>query len=169
METRVAMLRKDLIHFYFPAPPKWTLSSDLCHAWPLATEGVSRSVVMTILKSWANAWCTTTRYHEPALWPCIFGCDGAKDTLCHYLNCSHLWSRVAADAAAPVDPIVRLGLEGPTTLRLKLIVVASRVYHTIKFSHRMEVETAISAGRFGRIHEISNILAAHFRQEMGIT
>ena len=68
-----------------------------------------------------------------------------------------------------MDPVVRLGLEEPTTLRLKWIVVASRVYHTIKFSHRMEVETAISAGRFGRIRKISRILAAHFRQEMGIT
>ena len=68
-----------------------------------------------------------------------------------------------------MDPVARLGLEGPTTLRLKLIVVASRVYHTIKFSHRMEVEAAISTGRFGRIRQISHILTAHLRQEMGIT
>ena len=147
----------------------WYFSGEMLRAWPMASQSLGLSNVMIVIKSWTNAWCTTTRYHEAQIWPCIFGCRGCRDSLKHYCNCPHFWSGVCSQEWAHVDPIVRLGLEEPTTLRLKWIVVASRVYHTIKFSHRVEVETAISSGRFGRIRKISRILAAHFRQGMGIT
>ena len=149
--------------------PAWHFSSNVAHAWAMASKGLGVSHVMIILKTWSNAWCTTTRFHELHSWPCIFGCSDREDSLQHYLNCSHFWSGVCSREWAHVDPAVRLGLERPTGLRLRLVIVASRVYHTIKFNHRTDIENALSSGNFERVREISRILAAHFRQEMGIT
>ena len=147
----------------------WRFSSDACQAWAMTSRGLGVSNVMIILKTWTNAWCTTTRFHETHLWPCIFGCSDCEDSLKHYLNCPHFWSGVCSREWAHVDPAVRLGLERPTGLRLRLVVAASRVYHTIKFSHRADVESAISSGNFEKVRRISQVLAAHFRQELGIT
>ena len=152
-----------------PVPPSWHFSEDLLQAWPLTSKGLSVSNVMIIVKSWVNAWCTTTRYHEAVQWPCIFGCDGADDSLCHYLNCPHLWSRVGAHAWTHVDPAIRLGLDRPTPLRLKLLVVASRCYHALKFGHRGVIEQAISDGNFSHVQSHLRILAETFRQELGVT
>ena len=75
--------------------------------------------------------------------------------------CPHGWSHV--------DPTVRLGLERPTALRLKMMIGASRAYHGIKFSHRPVVEEAIASGNFDSVRRINQVLAAQSRQELGIT
>ena len=112
--------------------PDWRYSTDLSKFGALASRGVGASAIMIIIKSWVNSWCTTTRY-EPVTWPCIFGCVGAVDSLFHYLQCSPLWSRISALAEVHADPIVRIGLDRPTPYRLKLVAIASKCYHALKF------------------------------------
>ena len=43
------------------------------------------------MKSWTNAWTTSSRMHEAELLPCLFDCPDALDTLDHYLACDRLW------------------------------------------------------------------------------
>ena len=40
---------------------------------PASTLRVSEASV--ILKTWANGWATSSRYHEAAILPCGLGCD----------------------------------------------------------------------------------------------
>jgi hypothetical protein len=47
---------------------------------------------MMFIKTITNSWSTSNRYHETIRLPCIFGCEGAKDTLKHYLSCDILWT-----------------------------------------------------------------------------
>ena len=51
-----------------------------------------------ILKTWANAWTTSSRMHEPVARQCIFGCAEGMDSLKHYLLCDHVWPLSALDA-----------------------------------------------------------------------
>ena len=43
--------------------------------------------MMTYIKTISNGWCTSSRFHEPIRYSCIFGCDEARDELRHYLCC----------------------------------------------------------------------------------
>ena len=49
----------------------------------------------SILKTWANAWTTSYRLHEPFLCTCVFGCRGEPDALQHYLRCPQLWRHLS--------------------------------------------------------------------------
>ena len=165
LQTRVTMYREGLT----PAPDRWFYSDSLTQSWPMVVRSLSVSCVMIVLKTWANAWCTTTRYHEAIVWPCIFSCDGAEDSLRHYINCPHLWSRVTASPWTHVDPTVRLGLDRPTPLRLKFVAVASKCYHATKFGHRGAIELAVTSGDYAPVLHILQTLATLFRQELGVT
>ena len=75
-------------------PTQWQYSDSTLQEWTQVSKTLSSSVVLTVLKTWANSWCTTSRYHEDILWPCIFGCYGAKDEQAHYLCCGRFWSGI---------------------------------------------------------------------------
>ena len=111
---------------------------------------------------------------ECEIWPCIFGCAGESDTLCHYLRCSKFWSSLSAaglsvDAFSHADPLEIVCLTQPTSRRLNLIAVASRCYHTIKLSHRNVVETAIASQNVVPVHTLCRDLAKLFANELGVT
>ncbi len=53
-----------------------------------------------VIRTWANSWCTSARFHEPTLLPCLFGCSGKPDDLLHYCFCRRLHRVV--DALLPV-------------------------------------------------------------------
>ena len=65
------------------------------------------------IKTWSNAWATSSRYHEGILLPCLFGCT-CTDHLEHYLQCPHLfalWTFLVGNVSS--DPLVRWGLIRP--------------------------------------------------------
>ena len=154
--------------------PRWTYSDVFCDQWAQVATFVQSQVVMTVLKTWAIAWCTTTRYHEDPVWPCIFGCCGAPDSLVHYLSCFRFWSGVVSSCNLPechphADPLVKCCLVQPTPLRANLIAVASRVYHAMKFVHREVIESCINSQDFGPCLALLGELSRHFSKEIGIT
>ena len=53
-----------------------TFMRDLSPAWSTS-----------IIKTWANAWTTSSRMHEHVRLSCVFGCQRASDELSHYLVC----------------------------------------------------------------------------------
>ena len=132
---------------------------------------MGKGVLFTVLKSWANSWCTTVRVGESIKWKCILGCD-ARDSLGHYLCCHRLWSSISSHVKCGetyLDPISRVGLSMPSPERLKLLTVASRVYHSLKFDFSGEVAQALESLDFTRIHELLNELVPHYASEVGVT
>ena len=73
-----------------------------------------------IIKTWANAWATSSRMHEADVLPCIFGCGcGEVDSLEHYLSCDPLWTIVISCSLGDkellqVSPATKLGF-GPSS------------------------------------------------------
>ena len=50
-------------------------SIDFCKDWSLVRQGLNVQIIMTVLKTWTNAWCTSSRYHEEVRLPGVFGCQ----------------------------------------------------------------------------------------------
>ena len=94
---------------------------------------------ISVLKSWAHAWTTSSRMHEAVVLPCVLGCRDALDTQEHYLACERFWrlvysSRSSSSRYRPRSVLGRLGLLPLSFDALQDLVVASRFYHYIKFS-----------------------------------
>ena len=75
--------------------------------------------------------------HDGPPWPCIFGCQDARDELNHYLLCPVLWQLVR-EQIGPVDSLTvgdRLCLAAatpPSRLRLRQLALAHLTYHSCR-------------------------------------
>ena len=150
-----------------PGAPPWEFSVQHHQEFLRISKQVGKMVTLCVVKSWANSWCTTTRYHEVVRWPCIWGCEGKPDSLSHYLCCHHFWSVIASAARLGVevfneDPRVKLCLLNPSPLWANLIAVAHQSYHAIKFSHRDRVQECVDSGSFHGNRLLLEELAKHF-------
>merc|ERR1712100_655860 len=69
---------------------------------------------MRVLKTWVNGWATSYRYHDPTLYPCLFGCHAKPDSLDHYAQCSNLFALGKfIRGHSSDDPLIRMGLVQP--------------------------------------------------------
>ena len=120
-----------------------------------------------VIKTWANAWTTSTRMHESKSLKCIFGCD-AKDNLEHYLCCDPLWTAVISASFKRSEllwscPLIKLGLMEPSMEWLQMCCVAFSCYHSIKMSHMSEVLNDLDSGDPCQVHSrLMNYAKAHF-------
>ena len=81
-----------------------------------------------ILKTWTNAWCTSSRFHDDIMHPCYFGCE-AKDSMSHYVNCPTLFAVLSfmcegvthLHDTVSSDPLQRLGVVNPNLWKLKVV------------------------------------------------
>jgi len=113
-------------------------------------------VAMGVIKTWANAWVTSHRMHEPLLLPCIFGCPECRDELDHYLCCDPLWTAVISCSFKQREllwssPVSRLGLDG-SVASLQMITIAFSCYHAIKMSHQGETLASLASGHLCQVH-----------------
>jgi hypothetical protein len=112
------------------------------------------------LKTVTNAWCTSTRMHEPVHLKCIFGCKDAKDCISHYLECLILWSIINEAFQGFVHPLPtgKLNYLEPSSNSVIVISAAFEVYHALKIGLRETVEAALACRRFDEVHRVSHKL-----------
>ena len=140
--------------------------------FPRICRKLGKSSMMMVVKSWANAWTTSDRLHEDLRLPCILGCGdvGAKDSLSHYLSCSVFWALLNSACRSPasqwdVSSQAKICLADPEPFDIQRLVVAFRVYHTLKLGHRKEIESAVAADDFDRMHKLFLELTRVFASE----
>ena len=62
---------------------------------------------MRVVRTWCNAWATSTRYHHERIFPCLFDCTSSggacdhaghriEDRMIHYAQCPMLFALVSA-------------------------------------------------------------------------
>ena len=86
-----------------------------------------------ILKTWANSWCTSYRYHEPKLLTCLFGCPSSPDKQAHYVTCPWLFKIISLiRPETPADPLERIAMKNVTLDSLKCVACTFAGYHSIK-------------------------------------
>ena len=87
------------------------------------------------IKAIAGAWCTTVRMHDSIQWPCIYGCQDARDEFLHYLYCPALWSFARESLGIQEDSIgiaERLCFVSPSPDRLRMLAFVHLLYHATK-------------------------------------
>jgi hypothetical protein len=93
-------------------------------------------VATPVVKSWVNGWTTSERMHEDVRLGCIFGHNGCKDSMAHYMVCGRIWRAVAFARGEPYfdqPPLQRLCLRDWGRPSAVDLAVAFRVYHDLKF------------------------------------
>ena len=136
----------------------------------LILKNLGPARAMSIIKTWTNAWTTSRRYHEATILPCIFGCNNAEDDLAHYLTCDPLWTLTTCAGKKPKSvlgllPGVKIGLVNPTHESIKMAVVLSRAYHTIRNTFMDEILLAVNSGDFWTVHSrLLEILSSEWEE-----
>lgn len=148
----------------------WALSDSFTQEFTHAAKKVGSTITMCVLKTWANSWVTSYRFHEDVLLDCIFGCDNEQDTLVHYLNCTPLWYMISSASRAPAcewdcDAGQRIGATAPTVARLTRLAIAFQCYHTIRLSHADVVLTCCEGDDHSLIIDLLLSLARYYRNE----
>ena len=88
---------------------------------------------MRCLKTWVNSWATSHRFHEAVRLSCLFGCDGAKDSMNHYVMCPILFAlQVQLRSDTPACPLKRIGLIAPSRESILCIACTFAGYHAVK-------------------------------------
>ena len=127
---------------------------------------------MCLIKTWANSWSTSERYHEAIRHKCILGCND-KDELRHYLVCPPFWAMLNSAARAPhhdwdCSPPENLRLVGASVDRVKRICVVFRCYHAICISHHRVDRAAHETDYFEDLHVLFLELARYFCSEVAL-
>ena len=108
-------------------------------------KATSKQAVVTIMKTYANAWTTSKRFHAQVIDPCKFGCD-AVDSLTHYIQCERLW--------VSIDNVIigrernmceRLLLHAPTREAAVALQAAFHVYHATRKQSPIQTVAAITS------------------------
>ena len=123
---------------------------------------------MSLLKTWTNAWTTSRRYHEATVQPCFLGCECSEDDLAHYLQCDPFWTLLVSAGKKPkcwldFSPGQKLGLVNPTLESLQVAVVASRAYHTLRYTFEDGIRDAIDSLNFDAVYSrLLEIMCSEF-------
>ena len=163
---------EDIVPWPFHPYPNWEPSDEWVQEFTQARDRLPSKILYKVIKTWVNSWCTTSRLHENTQWPCIFGYCDEDDSLSHYLRCPRLWSSIGSVVNSELvflDPVEKMGLVHPTSRKLKLIAVASRVYHALKFDFHDIISEAIESEIFDGVYQVLVDLVQHFVNEFGIT
>ena len=111
---------------------------------------------MASVKTLMNAWCTSHRFHEPVLLPCIFGCKHKKDDLEHYLWCGTFKEicQAATKEIVADDLQGKIGLGDAEPTRLDFVHVACMftTYHTIRNTYAHLLHKKMRIQEFDRIN-----------------
>ena len=110
-------------------------------------------VATAVIKTWANAWTTSSRMDEEETLPCTVACHACEDRLSHYICCDPLWTSVISSAKCNVEqlqasPRARLCLENPSLDSARLLAVAFSTYHALKLANRGLVDSSVASGDF---------------------
>jgi hypothetical protein len=124
---------------------------------------VPTHAAITVIKTWANSWTTSARFHDGKLVHCCFGCDTGDDSIEHYLVCAPLWRNVssATGYACAEDVLERICISAPTRENLVNLLVASITYHTVKHQYLSLVWTAQATNEWATINELAEATAAN--------
>ena len=90
------------------------------------------------VKTWVNAWATSTRFHESVVLRRLLGCIEGEDRQAHYAQCPmlfYLQIQIRFDEV-PACPLTRLGLASPTRNNLLCVSCSFAGYHAVKRSPR---------------------------------
>ena len=128
----------------------WEPASAMLRAVPI-------HAAIMVIKTWANSWTTSARFHDGKLTYCCLGCPGELDCIEHYMVCPPLWRTVTdtTDIARAENILERICISCPSRSNLLNLIVASGTYHTIKLQYCDKVLAAQKDGEWQSIFDLA--------------
>ena len=129
---------------------------------------------LMFIKTITNSWSTSNRYHEPIRLPCIFGCEGAKDTLKHYLTCDILWTATCTGLGLSTEWVnsssisQRIGYPNPCSINIYANALMFKTYHALRSDFSKLISASVADKDFSDIDQRSIFLTRLFAEEMGL-
>ena len=108
--------------------------TDLPLAFEIMRRCFRKHDSLRIIKTWVNAWSTSTRFHNATILPCLFGCQDGQDRLSHYVMCPCLYTTIHKLRDTSPCPPTRLGLISPCRESLLTVACIFSGYHGLKMS-----------------------------------
>jgi hypothetical protein len=109
-------------------------------------QALSPAWATSIIKTWANAWTTSSRMHETEIKTCLFGCPQEHDELNHYLRCLRFQTLLRNDNAQLHISETLLFMK-PSVENALLLVTAFNAYHAVKNTSRPHLARLVDASR----------------------
>ena len=79
-----------------------------------------------------NGWHTSSRCQAARIHPCLFGCDGKRDNLHHYIICPNLFDLCKfLNKGVSHMPLERIGLCNPSHETMVHMCCAYGAYHSL--------------------------------------
>ena len=131
-------------------------------------RGLDKFNAVCWLKTVCNGWNTSFRLHSEVLLECIFGCQGCKDELQHYLSCEVLLALISEQFSCVnlgPTPLLRLNLIDPSPQKFVVITAMYNMYHTLKVGHRDVVDRALLHNRFEPCCQIAGNVARDYHSQ----
>ena len=129
---------------------------------------------MISINTISNSWIASERLHEPVRLPCVFGCQGCKDHLIHYLQCEPFWTLIISalnmhQSWLSCPPASKLCIANINSQNLYLIGIAFKTYHAIIKCFEDLIGQAVATQDFHEVHLKATFLARHFGSECRMT
>ena len=153
LKHRLASFLSDKVVLLLDLPPGSINETEFAEVF-LCLRRLRMHEAMQCFKTWVNSWATSSRYHEPVIYPCLLGCPDKVDSLSHYLLCPILW-QIANSVAChevPDDTLERIGVRSPTPNNLNLLACIFHSYHAIKHV-RAPADTSLPTLNFPAIRQ----------------
>ena len=136
-----------------------------CHG----SQSLNQADCMMIIKTWANSWTTSGRYHDANPITCILGCD-QKDCMSHYIRCNPFWGKnycgtggLCTDLVKP--PAEKLCFLNANWIDLKRLCIAFKCYHVLKRGNPLCIQRAQQSGNYECVHEKLRDLVRYYAIE----
>ena len=75
-------LSKDIL-----GPDKERVIDDNLELAIQVLQKLAKFEVIHVVKTWANSWAASYRFHEARRLPCLLGCPDGRDSMAHYQAC----------------------------------------------------------------------------------
>ena len=147
-------------------------------------EKETMHIRMLVIKTWCAGWTTSHRMPEVKL-DCLFGCQGEKDNIAHYLRCPCLWkildkilpnvSRLPMGPAPLLgidgnthNPLTRLGMIPPNQGAMHGLALAFSIYHAVKNQKSHLFAQAFESQDFSTIILSASNFSVMYANDLGI-
>jgi hypothetical protein len=101
----------------------------------LVVRTLKPHIVVQVIKTWANSWATSHRFHKACRLSCLFGCLDGADSINHYAFCPFLRDAMIQSSPDPTNLTFYslLGMVNSSRDTLKGVAAMFYAYHSVSF------------------------------------
>ena len=98
-----------------------------------------------MIKTWVNAWTTTSRFHEDNILTCILGCT-EKESTQHYMTCPRVWRSLRSVRGFRASPMPQRLALNVAPADIEAVCTVYHFYHSARHMYMPQLQSLLAAG-----------------------